>query len=154
MAYRTYVNDVQVFGNNETHPEWIEFIKSQGIAVDEDDMYDGVITDFMAALSVIETIALKIEDNYRKNDNDSVFDIREDYEFLQKQADFERKYGEDKYKVSLFDANINRVRNGYAFLPFAFYMACVNCLEEDEHWAYPNHMNCFKAKKPIRVYAR
>ena len=56
MAYRTHVNDVQVFGNNETHPEWIEFIKSQGIAVDEDDMYDGVITDFMAALSVANSI--------------------------------------------------------------------------------------------------
>lgn len=25
MAYRTYINDVQVFGNNEDYPEWIEY---------------------------------------------------------------------------------------------------------------------------------
>ena len=36
MSYRTYVNDVQVFGNDEYYSEWIEFIKAQGIDVNEE----------------------------------------------------------------------------------------------------------------------
>ena len=31
MSYRTRINGNQIFGNNEWHPEWIEFVKSQGI---------------------------------------------------------------------------------------------------------------------------
>ena len=43
MSYRTYVNDVQVFGNNEYYPEWIEFIKTQGIDVNENGNYENFI---------------------------------------------------------------------------------------------------------------
>ncbi len=153
MGYRTFVNGVQIFGNNERHPEWLDFIRSQGINVDEDDAYDGVITDFMAALSVVETITQRIEETYRKNVNvGSVFDLREDYDFLRKQAAYDPN-DEDKFKTSLFDINVNLVKCGYAFLPFALYLACMDKIEEDKHWAYPNHMNCYKPKEPIRVYA-
>ena len=34
MSYRTYVEGVQIFGNNEGYNEWIEFIRSQGIKID------------------------------------------------------------------------------------------------------------------------
>ena len=37
MSYRTYVNDTQIFGNNECYPEWINYIKSKGIEVGEND---------------------------------------------------------------------------------------------------------------------
>ena len=40
MSYRTYVNDVQVFGNDEYYSEWIEFIKAQGIDVNEEGYVD------------------------------------------------------------------------------------------------------------------
>ena len=39
MSYRTTVNGMQIFGNNETYPEWDEFIRSQGIAIGEDGDY-------------------------------------------------------------------------------------------------------------------
>jgi len=153
MGYRTYVNEVQIFGTNESYPEWLDFIRSQGIVVDEDGAYDGVITDFMAALSVMESITQRIEENYRKNVNiGSVFDLREDYAYLRKQAAYDPN-DEDKFKISLFDLNVNSVMQGYAFFPFALYFACADKLIEEEHWSYPNHMHCFKLKKPIRVYA-
>jgi hypothetical protein len=41
MSYRTKVNGVQVFGNNESYPEWIEFIRSQKIDVDDEKCYKG-----------------------------------------------------------------------------------------------------------------
>lgn len=40
MSYRTYVNDVQVFGNDEYYSELIEFIKAQGIDVNEEGYVD------------------------------------------------------------------------------------------------------------------
>lgn len=36
MSYRTYVNNEQVFGNNEYYQEWEEFITSKGIETDEE----------------------------------------------------------------------------------------------------------------------
>ena len=35
MSYRTYIEDTQIFGNNECYKDWIEFIKSKNIEVDE-----------------------------------------------------------------------------------------------------------------------
>ena len=153
MGYRTYVNGVQIFGSNEIYPEWLDFIRSQGIVVDDDGAYNGVITDFMAALSVMESITQRIEENYRKNVNiGSVFDLREDYDFLRKQAAYDPN-NEDEFKTSLFDLECNLVMQGYAFLPYALYLACTDKLVEEKHWAYPNHMHCYNLKEPIRVYA-
>ena len=47
MAYRTRVNGVQIFGNNEYYEEWAEFLKSKGIEIDEDGCYDGEIDDVL-----------------------------------------------------------------------------------------------------------
>lgn len=33
MSYRIYVNDTQLFGNNESYPEWDDYVKSQGIEI-------------------------------------------------------------------------------------------------------------------------
>ena len=46
MSYRTTIEDFQIFGNNETYPEWLEFIKSQGITIDEEGNYSGEIHDY------------------------------------------------------------------------------------------------------------
>ena len=35
MSYRTYINGNQVFGNNEYYPEWIEYIESKGIVINQ-----------------------------------------------------------------------------------------------------------------------
>lgn len=61
MSYRTYVNNYQIFGNEEYYDEWIEFIQSQGIEVDEEGCYEGEITDFMSGLVVCENIVNKLE---------------------------------------------------------------------------------------------
>lgn len=56
MAYRTYINDTQVFGDNEYYQEWIKYIESKGITIDEDGGYEGELDDFMEALDVVESI--------------------------------------------------------------------------------------------------
>lgn len=66
MSYRTNIEDVQIFGNNEYYPEWIDFIQSQGIEVDNEGNYSGEIHDFMGMLTTIETIVLNIEEERQK----------------------------------------------------------------------------------------
>ena len=47
MSYRTYVNNIQIFGNDESFKEWFLFLESQGIEIDEEGHYDGYISDLL-----------------------------------------------------------------------------------------------------------
>ena len=61
MSYRTNVNGYQIFGNNEYYTEWIDFLKSEGIEVDEDDgFYDGYIDNLQGMFDVIDAITKKL----------------------------------------------------------------------------------------------
>jgi hypothetical protein len=60
MSYRTYIEDVQVFGNNESYPEWFAFIRSQGIDIDEDGCYEGDVHDVMGMFAAIDKITRQL----------------------------------------------------------------------------------------------
>lgn len=66
MSYRTYINNTQVFGNNECYPEWIKYVESKGITVGEDGDYEGELDDFMEALDVVESIVMRLESERRE----------------------------------------------------------------------------------------
>lgn len=61
MSYRTKIENFQIFGNNESYEEWINFIKSQGIIINEEGLYSGEIKDFMGMITVLENITMNIE---------------------------------------------------------------------------------------------
>ena len=138
MSYRTKINNVQIFGNNEYYPEWIEFIKSQGIAVGEDGDYDGEIVDVMNALKVIENIVLRIEKEYRE-DGISPYDthriVSQDGSSYTSLFDFSQVYDkilqEDKTSRPLTDQLLEIQKNSYMFMPLAFLNACGDCVKED-----------------------
>lgn len=56
MSYRTYIDEEQIFGNNDYFKEWEEFIKSQGIEIDEEGGYSGEITDVQGLFETIDKI--------------------------------------------------------------------------------------------------
>ena len=66
MAYRTKVNGVEVFGDNNYPYGWIDFIKSQGIEVDEEGRYEGNIKDIEGAIDVIEKSIMLREEEARE----------------------------------------------------------------------------------------
>ena len=66
MSYRTYINNTQVFGNNERYPEWIKYVESKGITVGEEGDYEGELDDFMEALDVVESIVMRLESERRE----------------------------------------------------------------------------------------
>ena len=84
MSYRTYINDIQVFGNNEYYPEWIEYLEKQGIEIGVDGDYEGEITNFMEALDVVESIVVRLESERREKLKQFNEDCKKKY-FLKKQ---------------------------------------------------------------------
>lgn len=155
MSYRTYVNGKQIFGNNECYPEWIDFIKKQGIEVSEDGNYDGNITDVMGAIETIEAIILRlakdrvekiinvdiaktyIKNNAMSNDDkdtgliihaqkyNSLFDFSHVYDQILKDM-------ESNYKMSLTDIMLMIFDNSYVFMSCSFLQACIHDIEKAE----------------------
>ena len=145
MSYRTEVNGIQVFGNDEYYPEWIEFIKSQGISVNEEGRYEGHITDFMSAIKACEQIVLRLDDEIKERfahlehtintadpeaqawlakHNKSLFDL----------TPIRRKTDEDADKTlgtRLFDELYDLVEYGYLLIPIKLFNACRDDIELD-----------------------
>lgn len=164
MSYRVKVNGVQIFGNNESYAEWDEFIESQGIEIDEEGCYEGEITDFMAMLQVVEKITLHINDvrmkraekanRESKNLSDkekeiffsSVWGIKSIFDITNIPEEISKEDKDDKYRTSLFDRLTEYIHHGYAFMPYALYLACEDKLEKDKPFSVDGHFDCFKIK--------
>ena len=167
MGYRTYIEDVQIFGNNECYELWIDFLKSQGIEVDKDDCYDGYITDVMGALETIEKIVLQLEEKrqeelklYEKTFDKSeysdlwpksIFDFTDKYALLKEQATAKCDHKHDK---SLTDMMIGIRKNGYIFMSCEFLEACKDKIVQDTSWSVPGHFNCYKLKENCKIHVR
>lgn len=159
MSYRTCINDVQVFGNGEYYPEWIDFIKSQGIEIDEDGDYEGYITDFMGAVNTIEQIILRLNkereakkqllgNSIGKNQIESLFDFTNKIKRIESQALDETE------GLSIFDELFDIIEMTYAFMPYVFYQACESDLEPINAYSTPNHFRCFKLKKGAKIHVK
>lgn len=162
MSYRTYINDVQVFGNNEYYPEWIEYLEKQGIEIGVDGDYEGEITNFMEALDVVESIVIRLESERREK-------LRQFNEDCKKKSvtDEERKILEESVfgiksifdlrhiyddvvndnETSLLDKEFHYLECGYMFMPYAFFKACENKLERAGHKFKSKHFYNFKIKE-------
>lgn len=150
MSYRTKVNGTQIFGNNECYPEWIEFIQSQGIEVDEDACYEGEITDVMGAITTIEKIILRLESGRREKQpiSTSLFDFRKDYDEIIEQ---DIKFPNDDHNTSLTDKMMELRKNAYIFMSCLFIDACGDMIERDHTFAVPQHYLCYKVKEGCAI---
>lgn len=175
MSYRTYVNGKQIFGNNDCYPEWLEFIKTQGISVDDECNYTGEITDFMAALDTIERIILRLENERRERkkqlDNDiksknltkeetdilysSVYGIKSIFDFRNYYDDF-IKYDDktDKYRTSLTDSLMELRKDAYIFMSCMLIEICRDKLEQTHPFSTEGHFNCYKIKQGKHIIVK
>lgn len=163
MSYRTKINGTQIFGNNECYQEWLNFIKSQGIEVGEEGNYEGEITDFMKALEVIEQITMnKHKERQERIKSSNLFEkhfekdkecIHNDqkleglFDFRSIPRNIEETDPDDKFRCSLFDEELEVIRYSYALLPYQFYLACKDKLEQERPFFTPGHLNCYKLKE-------
>lgn len=160
MSYKTIVNGKQIFGNGDAYQEWLDYIQSQDIDVDEDGGYEGEIKDFMAALSVIEKITLRLNqerNNYIKEIKEKFpeatnrFNLKGLFDFSHIPDQVEKQNKKDEFYPSLFDELSEVIDTGYAFLPYDFYLACEEKLEKTACFSYSKHLNCFKIKDGEKI---
>jgi len=127
MSYRVYVDDCQIFGNNETYPEWDEFIRSQGIEIGEGGDYEGTTTDVKGLFMTLEKIIRRL--------------IKEQHERVLKQepfhknelADFSGSWMlDDDIPILKFDEYI--INNSYIFIPYLVYQALEYKLVCTKRW--------------------
>ncbi len=152
MSYRTYVNDIQVFGNNEYYPEWGEFITSKGIEIDEDGCYEGEIDDVMGMFEVVDKITRRLinEQHQRVLNKEKDFMGNPETELTDLSHS---RWLDEKHPILTF--NERMVSNAYCFLPYQVYLAVEDIIEEthctDSKWAF--HTYKLKDGKKISVSA-
>lgn len=145
MSYRTRVNDMQIFGNNESHPEWDKYIQSQGIEIGPEGQYDGEIRDFHEALVACEDIAKRLMKERQEEDKSLAAHLEKalardpgNEHAAKRLEQLHRSYFDlsgyqkwlDDGTQSLFDINWEIATSAYAFLPFTLYMACRDLVEQ------------------------
>lgn len=166
MSYRTYVEDVQIFGNNEYYPEWIEFIKSQGINVDDECCYEGEIHDFMGALVTIEKIVMRLYQEKEKlisqlggklgnKKMHGLFDFTHIVDKIAKNNQVDENGNRlFEYGDSLFDEICDIVNQSYAFMPYTFFLACKDKLIAVESYSTQDHFDCYKIKDGESIHIK
>ena len=107
MSYRVRVGDTQIFGNNECYEEWDDFIKSQGVDIDEEGCYDGYIKDVNRGLNVIEDIVMK--------KGIKIADLKSMVEVTFEHPD----------EFCLTDDLFIILHNSYLFMPYIYFQACM-----------------------------
>ena len=126
MSYRTRLNGRQIFGNNEWYPEWIEFVKPQGIEVDEDGLYEGEITDVKGLFITIDTITRRLikERDDRVARKEKTWNGKP----VRRLTDFsEHFYLDDHTPLLLFGRDV--VENAYCFLPYQVFKIIEDCIQ-------------------------
>lgn len=146
MSYRTYVNETQLFGNNECYDEWLDFIRTQEIEVDEECYYEGDISDVIGAIRTLESIVLNMEQ--KQTDSKSLFDLSDIPKTL-KEQDLN-----DPFNNSMLDLILTSINSYYCFLPYVFYRACKDMLEQETPFSIPGRFYCWKLKPGCKIHVK
>lgn len=157
LSYHVYIDNVQLFGNDEDIPAWNEFIRSQGIEINEETHeYEGEITDFMGMIVCLEQIVLQVQADLEpifksqkepilsfRGNQQSILDYSHIFDSLRNQESFGHTYGKG---TSLFEELFDVVNNGRGFLPYLAYVVCKPKLKPAKVFSTPNHFHCFEFK--------
>lgn len=128
MSYRTNVNGHQIFGNNEYYTDWINFLKSEGIEVDEDDgLYDGYTDNLQGMFDTIDVITKRlIDDRHKKVVAGELNCDGKPYRELTDLSD--PIWRDDEISVLMF--NIQMIEHAYCFLPYQLFKAVEDIIEK------------------------
>lgn len=126
MSDRVFVNNTQIFGNNETYKEWNDFIASKGIKISEDGEYDGEIDDVMGMFDVIDKITKRLiaEQHQKVLNGELNFKGEPETELTNLSRSM---WLNDSAPILMF--NMQMIENAYCFLPYQVYLAVKDDIE-------------------------
>jgi hypothetical protein len=154
MSYRLTINDVQIFGNNEAAPELIDFLKSNGVAINEDLCFDHTFEpgqlDFMALINCIEAYYTRIRTEeieratqlYTKPKSMFCFD---GYEMLMDcDGDLKEPLTDIVMRMVSWEPLFGVAR---CIVPLLY----ANVIEQTEPYADKKHLHCYKQRGAIHI---
>ena len=161
MSYRTEINNFQVFGNNEYYQEWIDFLKSENIEIDEEGSYDGYIDNLQGMFNTIDKITRRLI-NER---HDEIVNVKRNNKWGGKPYPHRELtdlsdplWLNDETPILMW--NKQMIENAYCFLPYQVFEAVKDIIEISEE-VYKDgtitwDMCSYKLKdgKKIHVHAR
>lgn len=156
MSYRTRINETQIFGNNECYQEWIDFIRSEGIEVDEESSYDGYIENLQGMFDVIDKITQRlINKRHEQVVNGETWLGKPMHELTDLS---ESMWLDDETPLLMY--NMQMIENAYCFLPYQVFKAVEDIIEKSDaayvsddgkKWYFCSYK--LKADKKIHVCA-
>lgn len=78
--------------------------------------------------------------------------IQSYFDFSNILSELEAQDPTDKYNNSLFDKLQEILDNSYAFLPYTFFKACEDKLEQDHVFSTNGHFYCYKLKEGEAIH--
>jgi hypothetical protein len=130
MSYRTRINEVQIFGNNEYYQEWIDFIRSEGIKDDEDGVYDGYIENLQGMFDTIDIITRGLIND--RHNQVVAGELTWEGKPCRELTDLsESMWLNDKTPLLMY--NMQMIENAYCFLPYQLFKAVEDIIEQCEH---------------------
>lgn len=130
MSYRTRINGHQVFGNNESYKEWTDFLKSEGIEIDEDVCYDDYTDNLQGVFDAIDKITRRLIDERHQSVIKGEKGITG--KPLQELTDLSGSvWLDDKTPLLMF--NMCMLEEAYCFLPYQVFKAVGDVIEECEN---------------------
>lgn len=132
MSYRTYINNIQIFGNDEYIEEWFKALKSQGCRFDEYSRYKFEVKEFMPLLEAVENYVKRIDKERLESGRESLFDL---------------SYFKNN-NLKLTDNLISFIQDSYLTAPYQLIEACREHLD----WSYVGErLFNYKIKKGHRI---
>lgn len=135
MSYRVWVNHHQLFGNNESYPEWEEWVGSQGIEIGPDGNYEFYTKDFNGMMQAVEKIVIRLI----KERHEDVLKGRKYFDFrINKEVPY-HELGDYSNILEGVEKNQNipfhyylrdLIENGYFFLTYRLFDICRDKLED------------------------
>ena len=160
MAYRIQVNGVQIFGNNEAPKAFLDFLREQGVKIDEDcrfeHSFDVGTLDIMKAVDAIEQVVKDIDEEHKKgfrtNDLGTVNNMpaRSLWDF----SDQERYlHSEEEPGETITDLAFEVYTAGYVFMSVRFIEILLHdvCIVPVEPYTDGKHLHCYRQTDNIEI---
>ena len=155
MSYRIYVNDIQLFGNNEYPEPFLNFLSDCGVEIDEECCFKHTFPvgsfDVMKVVTILEEYVEAERERYREVNKSGYFYDFSDYE---KSIERYNKVKDDSLKPEpLFDWLVYKFTHSYLFLPLFFVETLLKqeCIEPFMFYSDDIHFNCYKQIKEINI---
>ena len=162
MAYRIQVNGVQIFGNDEIPKAFLDFLREQGVEIDEDCCFKHTFEigklDVMKAVDAIEQAVKDIDEKFKEKLSNSslrtvsgmtaksLWDFSDQEEYL-KSAE------EGDLGVNITDFAFEVYTTGYIFIPVKFIKTLLHdgCIKTIEPYTDGKHLHCYTQTNKIEI---